>query len=154
MNVIIHSEIKLRNAINKLAQSNKKIVNKKLEDRVYELIQESWDYNCWAFTSLLFGWLKRICWLQDKTIEGYLDTKTVPISEKFVKVGDVVAFYDTENYTYNRIEHTAVVYKVAKNKLNHVVLHKPGSGNIEIMSIRDVNRRYRYGNYIIFKRVK
>lgn len=153
--MLLRNTTVLKQAVSNVSKYNNNIiqptVHSTVKQMIYDMIDHSWDYNCWGFTSLLFGWISETKWLADYKILNFLDVNTVEIGKKQIKTGDIIVFYN-----YGIIQHTGVFYKTYKhnNIKKFKILHKPGSGSICIETLSEINDMYtNYGTTYKFRRV-
>jgi len=154
----MRNTVVIKQTLLKLSTKNRYLVSDKwINRRFRELLINANDYNCWAFVSLIFKWIKEMCWLEDDDIEYYLAKHTTRIPENKVKIGDIAVYRDSCDGEYHGsegiIEHTAIVSRINKSTGEIFVIHKPGMCDIEIMEAEKVMDHYMgYGDTLIYHR--
>jgi hypothetical protein len=101
-------------------------------------------YNCWGFTAAMLNWVSELKWIDSRTMEHLLQSNSVPVDSDNVRNGDIAVYREEDDY----LEHTAIVIDVNEELL----LHKPGSGKIEIQSFDGTVGDVTYGEIVEFRR--
>ena len=111
---------------------------------VTDLLYNS-TYNCWGFVWKRFKPEEPLKWLEQETMEEFLQQKTIPsiIPEN----NDILVYRDSAG----QLTHTALVFSVQKN----LAIHKPGSRDLTIDKIDSIPRKHRaYGELTGMRKAK
>jgi hypothetical protein len=113
-------------------------------ENIIENLDKSGNYNCWGFTATMLNWISELKWLDSDEMEELLDSYSKPIDPEDVQDGDI-AVYRRKN---SKLDHTALVIS-AKDEL---LIHKPGSGEIETQNFDGTLGEAYYGDISEFRR--
>jgi hypothetical protein len=92
-----------------------------------------WDFNCWGFVALNFGWTQRVRWVDTSEMESYLYAHTAPIVPSEATVGDIAVFRDSQGV----LKHTALMTCDPD-----IVCHKVGSQSLAVDTLENACRTY------------
>jgi hypothetical protein len=125
-----------------------------------ELDDDAFDrrYNCWGCTAYLLGWDDDLEWLDNVSIETYLDHNTVEIDEfnfefddpsevTTLEQGRVLAFWDNTFVGYASIDHTALIVGIDSDG-ECWILHKPGACFLQYQTLNNAQIEHGYGSNI------
>jgi hypothetical protein len=110
---------------------------------------EKGHYNCWGFTAHALGWSDRLYWMDNITMEDFLDDLTVPVpANELPQIGDIAVFI-WDGY----LTHTAIVGRVNANG-DHHLWHKPGVWDLQYESLTSLYAFHRstYGKVTEYRR--
>lgn len=91
-------------------------------------------FNCYGYTAFMANWVKEPYWVAPAMMEEFLKDFTEPIKD--ICVGAILVMH----YAWGEISHTALVYAIKDGEPQ--IVHKPGSGPMEVLSLSDLVEVY------------